>query len=189
MTAEADWQRVAAEIERQHGRLDGLVNAAGIAAVGSIEKTDFATWRRVLGGQSRRHLSRLQIRVSAAAQAGRLDRQSVVGAGPDRQPQPDRLQCLEGRRIAAHQIGRAQRRALQAAGALQRRVPGLCGRPDGGRDRAGHARRRRRCSRNWRSIFRSAGWASRRRSPISAFICCRTRRRSSPAPMCRSMAG
>ena len=49
VTAEADWQRVTAEIGRQHGRLDGLVNAAGIAAVGSIEKTDLATWRRVLG--------------------------------------------------------------------------------------------------------------------------------------------
>jgi 3(or 17)beta-hydroxysteroid dehydrogenase len=48
VTAEADWQRVIFDIERQHGRLDGLVNAAGIAAVGSIEKTDFATWRRVL---------------------------------------------------------------------------------------------------------------------------------------------
>jgi len=47
VTAEAGWQRLAAEIERQHGRLDGLVNAAGIAAVGSIEKTDFASWRRV----------------------------------------------------------------------------------------------------------------------------------------------
>ncbi len=35
-------------IEAKHGRLDGLVNAAGIAAVGSVEKTDFATWRRVL---------------------------------------------------------------------------------------------------------------------------------------------
>jgi NAD(P)-dependent dehydrogenase (short-subunit alcohol dehydrogenase family) len=48
VTAEADWQRVTADIERKHGRLDGLVNAAGIAALGSIEKTDFATWRRVL---------------------------------------------------------------------------------------------------------------------------------------------
>ena len=48
VTAEADWQRTAAEIERKHGRLDGLVNAAGIAVVGSIEKTDLATWRRVL---------------------------------------------------------------------------------------------------------------------------------------------
>ena len=48
VTAEADWQRAAADLERKHGRLDGLVNAAGIAAVGSIEKTDLATWRRVL---------------------------------------------------------------------------------------------------------------------------------------------
>ena len=30
VTAESDWQRIAAEIERAHGRLDGLVNAAGI---------------------------------------------------------------------------------------------------------------------------------------------------------------
>ena len=48
VTSETDWQRVAAEVEQKHGRLDGLVNAAGIAAVGNIEKTDFATWRRVL---------------------------------------------------------------------------------------------------------------------------------------------
>ena len=49
VTAEADWQRVTAEIARRHGRLDGLVNAAGIVALGSVEQTDFATWRRVLG--------------------------------------------------------------------------------------------------------------------------------------------
>jgi len=49
VTAEADWQRVIADIERRHGRLDGLVNAAGIIAIGSVEQLDFATWRRVLG--------------------------------------------------------------------------------------------------------------------------------------------
>jgi 3(or 17)beta-hydroxysteroid dehydrogenase len=48
VTAEADWQRAAVDIERSHGRLDGLVNAAGIVALGSIEQLDFATWRRVL---------------------------------------------------------------------------------------------------------------------------------------------
>ena len=48
VTAEGDWQRVVADIEHRHGRLNGLVNAAGIAAIGSIEKVDFATWRRVL---------------------------------------------------------------------------------------------------------------------------------------------
>ncbi len=44
VTSEADWQRAVAGVEK----LDGLVNAAGIAAVANIEKTDFATWRSVL---------------------------------------------------------------------------------------------------------------------------------------------
>ena len=48
VTAESDWHNVLAEIERAHGRLDGLVNAAGIALLGSIEDTDYASWRRVL---------------------------------------------------------------------------------------------------------------------------------------------
>jgi NAD(P)-dependent dehydrogenase (short-subunit alcohol dehydrogenase family) len=48
VTCEADWQKAIAEITSRYDRLDGLVNAAGIAVVGSIEKTDFATWRRVL---------------------------------------------------------------------------------------------------------------------------------------------
>ncbi len=48
VTAEADWQRLTAEIERKHGRLDGLVNAAGIVALGNVEALDFAAWKRVL---------------------------------------------------------------------------------------------------------------------------------------------
>jgi 3(or 17)beta-hydroxysteroid dehydrogenase len=49
VAVEADWQRVTAGIERQHGRLDGLVNAAGIVVLGNVEQLDSATWRRVLG--------------------------------------------------------------------------------------------------------------------------------------------
>lgn len=48
VTSESDWQRVVDEIDERHGRLDGLVNAAGIVALGSIEQLDFATWRKVL---------------------------------------------------------------------------------------------------------------------------------------------
>ncbi len=48
VTAEADWQRAVGEVQNKYGRLDGLVNAAGIATVGNVEKTDFATWKRVL---------------------------------------------------------------------------------------------------------------------------------------------
>ena len=48
VTSEAGWQRLAADLERDHGRLDGLVNAAGIAHVAHVEKADFADWRRVI---------------------------------------------------------------------------------------------------------------------------------------------
>jgi NAD(P)-dependent dehydrogenase (short-subunit alcohol dehydrogenase family) len=48
VTSEAGWMSILAGAERAHGRLDGLVNAAGIAFLGSVEDTDYATWRRVL---------------------------------------------------------------------------------------------------------------------------------------------
>lgn len=48
VTSEADWARVTAETEARHGRLDGLVNNAGIVALGSIEETSLEDWRRVM---------------------------------------------------------------------------------------------------------------------------------------------
>jgi NAD(P)-dependent dehydrogenase (short-subunit alcohol dehydrogenase family) len=48
VTSEADWQAAVAEIERAHGRLDGLVNNAGVATPGDVEETSFAEWRRVM---------------------------------------------------------------------------------------------------------------------------------------------
>jgi 3(or 17)beta-hydroxysteroid dehydrogenase len=48
VTSEADWLRLIADVGRAHDRLDGLVNAAGLAALGNIEETDFATWRKIL---------------------------------------------------------------------------------------------------------------------------------------------
>jgi 3(or 17)beta-hydroxysteroid dehydrogenase len=48
VTAESDWRRLAAVIAETAGRLDGLVNAAGIVAIGTVEDTDFATWRQVM---------------------------------------------------------------------------------------------------------------------------------------------
>jgi 3(or 17)beta-hydroxysteroid dehydrogenase len=49
VTLQDDWLRVIAEIERTVGHLDGLVNAAGVAMLGSIEDTDLAAWRRIIG--------------------------------------------------------------------------------------------------------------------------------------------
>jgi 3(or 17)beta-hydroxysteroid dehydrogenase len=48
VTTEDDWQSVLAAVDRRHGRLDGLVNSAGTVHLGTVEETDYATWRRVL---------------------------------------------------------------------------------------------------------------------------------------------
>jgi len=48
VTSEADWARTIAACEARHGRLDGLVNNAGIVHRGSIEDTTLADWRRVM---------------------------------------------------------------------------------------------------------------------------------------------
>jgi 3(or 17)beta-hydroxysteroid dehydrogenase len=48
VTSEEDWRRAIDAIDRAAGRLDGLVNAAGIATPGTVEETDFVTWRRVM---------------------------------------------------------------------------------------------------------------------------------------------
>src|SRR5438067_286858 len=48
VTKEDDWVRVLAEIARVAGRLDGLVNAAGMAVLGTVEDTSLADWRRMM---------------------------------------------------------------------------------------------------------------------------------------------
>src|SRR5690606_26890777 len=48
VTQEGEWQRVMQEVERRHGRLDGLVNSAGIGTLGTVEDMDFADYRRVM---------------------------------------------------------------------------------------------------------------------------------------------
>ncbi len=48
VTREADWQAAMATIEKRHGRLDGLVNNAGVGTPGDIEETSFETWRKVM---------------------------------------------------------------------------------------------------------------------------------------------
>ena len=47
VTSPADWANVAAHIEKSYGRLDALVNNAGVSIVGRIEDTPVEEWRRV----------------------------------------------------------------------------------------------------------------------------------------------
>src|SRR5262245_34332712 len=48
VTREADWRAVIDRIGADHGRLDGLVNAAGIVVRGTVEQTTLAVWRRAM---------------------------------------------------------------------------------------------------------------------------------------------
>jgi 3(or 17)beta-hydroxysteroid dehydrogenase len=48
VTSEDDWGRVVADVDRALGYIHGLVNAAGIATLGTVEDTDYATWRRIM---------------------------------------------------------------------------------------------------------------------------------------------
>src|SRR4051794_41537222 len=54
VTSEADWQRVIAAIGGSAGGLDGLVNFAGIAPLGTGERPDYALWGKGMGGKLHR---------------------------------------------------------------------------------------------------------------------------------------
>lgn len=47
VTSEADWSRVAGQVAADYGRLDALINNAGIARVASIRETTLEMWRNV----------------------------------------------------------------------------------------------------------------------------------------------
>lgn len=48
VTHEASWRALMDRLGTEHGRLDGLVNAAGIAGRGSVEQIPLAAWRRAI---------------------------------------------------------------------------------------------------------------------------------------------
>jgi NAD(P)-dependent dehydrogenase (short-subunit alcohol dehydrogenase family) len=81
VTSEADWQRVMEAVGGSAGRLDGLVNAAGIVVVGTAEDNRLRELAPRHGGQSRRHVPRLQIRNAAVEEGRRLDREHLLGVG------------------------------------------------------------------------------------------------------------
>ena len=97
----SDWLRVIAEIGSAHDRLDGLVNAAGLAALGNIEETDFATWRQILSVNLDGTFLGCKHGLALLKRRGGSIVNRLLGRGPDRRAQLCRLQRLQGRRAAA----------------------------------------------------------------------------------------
>ena len=162
--------------------------AAGIAHLGTIEDTDYATWRRVLAVNLDGTFLGCKHALRVAQARRRRDRQPVVDLRHRGRSQSRGLQCVQGRRAAVDQVGRAARRAPQAAGALQLGASGVPRRADGGRhsgaDRpAGDRARPARARHSARPPRRAA-----RRWPTSASICSPTNPASSPAPSSPSTA-
>ena len=48
VASEEDWARVVATAEERFGRVDGLVNNAGLMVIGDVVRTSLAEWRRVM---------------------------------------------------------------------------------------------------------------------------------------------
>ena len=48
VASEADWQGAEKEVRARHGRLDVLVNNAGVDCTGAVDTLDLAAWRRSL---------------------------------------------------------------------------------------------------------------------------------------------
>ena len=53
VTSETDWTAAVNEAANRYGKLDGLVNNAGVSARGSIEETSVEDWDRVMGINSK----------------------------------------------------------------------------------------------------------------------------------------
>lgn len=48
VTDEAGWRAATETVLKRHGRLDALVNSAGIGTMGTVEETSFEDWKRVM---------------------------------------------------------------------------------------------------------------------------------------------
>lgn len=88
---ESAWQEAIVELERVFGRLDVLVNNAGILFFAKLEKTSLADYERVIRTNQIGTFLGMRAAVPAQAQRGWIDRQRLLGRGPGRHAVADRL--------------------------------------------------------------------------------------------------
>ncbi|MBM3945312.1 MAG: SDR family oxidoreductase, partial [SAR202 cluster bacterium] len=96
VTSEADWKAAVAETEKRFGKLDVLVNNAGIFVATLIEKTPEEEWDRVLD-------------INAKGVFFGVHREHLVGRGHRRQRHGGRIHGVQGRGAPVHQGRRAAR--------------------------------------------------------------------------------
>ena len=90
VTAEDSWQALLADVLKREGRLDIMVNNAGISGgAGSVESTDVENWQRVQAVNSEGVFLGCKYAIQGMKRTGPdkpevqgLDRQHLVGRGP-----------------------------------------------------------------------------------------------------------
>ena len=80
VTSEADWARVAAEVEQAFGRADILVHAAGIYPIAGLDQMSQDEWRRVMAVNLDAHVIGARAIVPLMRKAGGG---SIVAVGSD----------------------------------------------------------------------------------------------------------
>ena len=170
------------QVEAEVGPVDVLVNNAGITRDMTFKKMGKGRLGRGDAHQSRQRVQHDQAGVRRHGRP-RLGphHQRLFGQRPERRVRPDQLLRRQGRHARFHQGAGARSRAKRRD--RQHHFARLH------RHQDGHGDSRRKCSTPRSSRrFRSAGSASRKKSPGWSPTCARTKRRSSPAPISPSTA-
>ena len=115
---------IVAAVKERLGRIDVLVNSAGVAGGGIVHMLEQKDWDFVRRREPEGHLPRLEARRAGDARAGeREHREHRERRGHRGLPRRQLLQRLEGRRGAAHQEHGDRLRARGRA--RERDLPGL----------------------------------------------------------------
>ena len=158
--SEEEWAEVVRQTLEQHGRVDVLVNNAGIFQRAKLMDTDLDLYRRIVDVNQIGVFLGMKAVAPAMTEQARLDRQHLVGRRAARLAGRLRLRRLQVRRHRHDEVGRPRARPPRHPGQLD---PSRDDR-DGHDDRGD--RRQRRAPRPLRGIRADeAPRRTRRRSP------------------------
>ena len=129
VTSEESARALMARVEREHARLDVLVNAAGIEIEKTVEHTSLEEWNRIFAVNVTGTFLASKHALALMRQGGRrLDHQLRLVRRLHRRPQPRRLLRDQGRGACAH--ARDGLRSRTGQHPRQRDLPRLRGHAD-----------------------------------------------------------